>query len=117
MHLAAGILGTFEKHAVQNHARINNDGIAHFEFGALFVAGDELDGVNQFFWIGIVEEKRKALNGFVSEAAAAGFLPREMLVKNIDGVAGAGELFATHCSGRTAADNYDFSHQVSLAKW
>src|SRR5882724_12520707 len=117
MDLAACVLGTFQKHAVQNHARINDDRVAHFEFGALLVAGDELDGVDQFFWIGIVEKKREALNGFVGEAAAAGFLPREMLVKNVDGVAGAGELFATHCSGRTAADNYDFSHQVSLAKW
>src|SRR5260370_17649177 len=101
MHLAASVLGTFEKHAVQNHARINNDGVAHFEFGALFVAGDELDGVNQFFWIGIVEEKRKALNGFMSEAATAGFLPGEMLVKNIDGVPEACDLFATHSPTRT----------------
>src|ERR1700719_431306 len=99
MHLAAGVLGTVEKHAVQNHARINNDGVAHFQFGALFVAGDELDGVNQFFWIGIVEKKRKALNGFMGEAAAARFLPGEMLVENIDGVAGASELFATHGAG------------------
>src|SRR5258708_33946725 len=95
MHLAASVLGAFEKHAVQNHARINNDGIAHFEFGALFIAGDELDGMNQFFWLGIVEEKRKKLNGFMSEAAAARFLPREMIVKKIDSVPGACECFCT----------------------
>jgi hypothetical protein len=40
-----------------------------------------------------------------------------MFVKNIDGVARAGELFATHGAGRTAAYDYDFSHQVSLAMW
>ncbi len=116
LNLAASVLGTFKKHAVQNHARVNDDGVAHFKLGALFVAGDELDGVNKFFWIGIVEQKREALDGFMSEAAAAGFFPREMLVKNVDGVAGAGQLFATHCAGRTAADDYDFSHQVALAK-
>jgi hypothetical protein len=38
-----------------------------------------------------------------------------MLVKNMNRVAGAGKLFATHCAGRTAANDYDFSHQVSLA--
>src|ERR1700739_1486455 len=116
MHLAARILGAFQKHPVQDHARVDDDRIAHFELGALFVAGDELDRVNQLFGIRIVEQKREALDGFMSEAAAAGFLPRQMLVKDIDGVAGAGQLLAAHGAGRTAAYDYDFSHQVSLAK-
>jgi hypothetical protein len=33
----------------------------------------------------------------------------------MNGVAGASELLAAHRAGRTAADDYDFSHEVSLA--
>jgi len=110
VYLAASVLRSFKQQTIQHHARINDDGVAHLEFGALFVAGDEFDRVDELFGIGIIEKKWKPLNGFVSEAAAAGFLPCEMLVKNVNSVAGAGELFATHRSRRSAADDYDFSH-------
>ena len=48
------------------------------------------------------------------EAAAAGLFPREVFVEDANGMTGAGQLFATHCAGRSAADDYDFSHEVSL---
>src|SRR5207302_7018763 len=113
VYLAASILRSFKQQTIQDHARINDDGVAHFKFGALFVAGDEFDRVDELFGIGIVEKKWKPLNGFVREATAAGFLPCEMFVKDVNSVAGAGELFATHRSRRSAADDYDFSHAFS----
>src|ERR1051326_958251 len=111
MHLAAGVLRAFEKQAIQNGARVNDDGIIHFQLGMLFVAGDQFDGVDKLFGIRIIEKKREALNRFMGEAAATRLLPGEMLVKDVNGVAGAGQLFATHRPGRTAADNYDFRHE------
>jgi len=68
--------------------------------------------VDQFLGIRIIEKKRETLNGLMGEAAAAGLLPGEVFVKNTNGVAGTGQLFATHCAGRSAADDYDFGHKV-----
>jgi len=96
INLASGVLSAFEEHPVQNGARVNDDGVAHFEPGALLIAGDELDGVNEFFGIRIVEQERKALNGLMREAAAAGLFPREVFVEDANGMTGAGQLFATH---------------------
>ncbi len=115
IHFASGCLRALEEQAVQDSAGIDDDGIGHFELGALFVGGNQVDGVDQFLGVGIVEKKREPLDGFVSESAAAGLFPCEMFIKNANGVAGAGKLFATHRAGRSAADDYDFSHLVSLA--
>ena len=113
---AASFLGAFEQEAVQDFSRINHDGMRHFECGAMFLTADEFDGVNQLFWIGIVEQKREALDGFVGESAAAGFFPGEVLVKKIYFVTGAGQLLATHCTGRPAANDCNFSHNVLFAQ-
>ena len=76
----------------------------------MFLAADEVDGMNQLFGIRIVEQEREALDGFVGESAAAGFFPGEVLVKEIYFVTGAGELLAAHCAGGPAANNCNFGH-------
>ncbi len=56
------------------------------------------------------------MNGFVGQAAAARFFPRQVLVKKIDFVARARELFTTHRAGRSTADDRYLSHgRVSLS--
>ena len=82
----------------------------------MFFAADQLDGIHQFFRIGIIEQEREALDCLVRQAAAAGFFPRQMLVKKIDLVARARELFTTHRAGRSAADDRYLGHgRVSLS--
>jgi len=86
------------------------------ELNVLIFAVDQIYGVNEFFGTGILEQEREALHGFVSEAAAAGFFPREVLLENVDGIAGASELFAAHGTGRTAADDCNFCHGQSQCR-
>src|SRR5215471_873384 len=93
-NLAARFACTVQKQAVQNGARIDNDGMRHVERSVLLVAGDEFDRVNQLLRIGIIEQEREALDGFVSQAAPARLLPGEMFIKNFDGVACAGKFHA-----------------------
>src|SRR5215471_113339 len=46
LHVAAGLLGALEQQAVQHLARINHDGMRHFEGGVMLLAADELNGMN-----------------------------------------------------------------------
>src|SRR5713101_6276129 len=90
--------------------------MGHVERGVVLFAADQLDGIHQLLGIRIIKQEREALNGFVRQAAAAGFFPGEMLVKKIDCVARARELFSTHRSGRSAADDRYLGHvRVSLS--
>src|SRR5258708_30030375 len=90
--------------------------MGHLERGAMLLAADQLDGVHQFLGIGIIKQEGEALNGLVRQAAAAGLFPRQVLVKKFDRVARARELFATHCAGRSAADDCYLGHgRVSLS--
>ena len=109
---AAGFLRAVEQQAVQHLSRVNHDGVRHFEDGAMFLAANELDGVNELLGIRIVEQERETLDGFVGESAAAGLFPREMLVKKIHFVTGASELLATHCAGGSAANDCNFGHSL-----
>src|SRR5437763_485069 len=109
---AAGFLRAVEQQAVQHLSRVNHDGVRHFEDGAMFLAANELNGVNELLGIRIVEQERETLDGFVGESAAAGLLPREMLVKKIHFVTGASELLATHCAGGSAANDCNFGHSL-----
>src|SRR5205807_4787331 len=93
-----------------NRSRIDNDRMGHIERGVLLFAADQFDGIHQLLGIGIIEQEWKALNGFVRQAAAARFLPRQVLVKKIDLVARARELFAAHRAGRSAANDRYLSH-------
>src|ERR1700674_1364647 len=84
--------------------------MGHLQRSVMFIAADELDFADQFFGVGIIEEKGKTLDGFMGKAAAAGLFPSQMLIKNGDVIASAGELFAAHGARRTTADNRYFSH-------
>ena len=88
--------------------------MGHFERGAVLLAADELDGVDQLLGMRIVEQEREALDGFVGESAAAGLFPGEMLVKKIYLVTSASELLATHCAGGPAANDCNFGHACFL---
>src|SRR5215470_3168000 len=82
----------------------------HLEGGALLVAGDKFDGVDQLLGIWIIEQERKTLNGLVSQPPAAGFFPGQMFVKNLDGMASAGKFRSAHGTRRTPTDDCDFCH-------
>src|ERR1700693_5805842 len=84
--------------------------MSHLQRSMMFVAADEFNFSDQFFGIGIIEEKGETLDGFVGEATAAGLFPRQMFVENGDVVASASELFAAHGARRTTPDNRYFSH-------
>src|SRR5206468_10546903 len=97
-------------------SRIDHDRVRHFERGVMLFAADQLDGIHQFFRIGIVEQKREALDRLVRQSAAARFFPRQVLVKKIDLMARASELLTAHCAGRSAADDCYLGHScVSLS--
>ena len=110
LYVAARQLRALEQQTVQNLARINHDGMRHLESRAVLLAADELDGMNEFFRIGIVEQKREALNGFVRQSAAAGFFPRQVFVEKIYFVPRARELLTAHCAGGPAANDCNFRH-------
>src|ERR1700719_74924 len=84
--------------------------MGHLQRSMMFFAADDVDFPDQFFRVGIIEEKGKTLNGLMGEAAAAGFLPSQMLVKNGDVISSLGELLAAHGARRTGTDNRYFSH-------
>jgi hypothetical protein len=89
--------------------------VRHFQVGALIVAADELNRMHQLFGIRIIQKEREALDGFVSQSAAAGFFPCEVLVKNVDFVPRARKLLTAHRAGRSAADNHYLCHdRISL---
>jgi len=82
----------------------------HFERRAMLLAADQLDGMNKLFRIGIVQQEREALDGFVSEAAAAGFFPRQVLVIEIYLVTRASKLLAARGPGGPAAYDCNLRH-------
>src|SRR5882762_3423084 len=115
LHLAARISRAIQQHAVEHRPRIDYDRVGHFERCVLLLAADQLDGIYQFFGIGIIKQEREALNGFVGQSAATGFFPSQVLIKKINLVARAPELLTAHCAGRSAADDCYMGHgRVSL---
>src|ERR1700704_650857 len=84
--------------------------MSHLERSTMLIAADEFDFSDQFFRVGIIEEKRETLDGFVGQAAAAGLFPSQMFIEYGDVVASAGELFAAHGARRPTPDNRYFSH-------
>src|ERR1700739_2551134 len=73
---------------------------------------NDLDVANQLLWTRVIEQKRIVLRGFVGQPAAARLFPRQMLVKNVNGMPGAGQLLATECARRPTTDNHIVSHSV-----
>jgi len=80
------------------------------QLGALILRADDLDVSHQFLWMGIVQQKREVLGGFISEPAAARLFPRQPLIKNIYRVSRARELFPAHGARRSATDDDNVSH-------
>jgi len=87
--------------------------MGHVERGVLLFAADQFDGIHQLLGIRIIEQEWKALNGFVRQAAAAGFFHARCSSKRLTFMARARELFTTHRAGRSAADDRYLSHVAS----
>ena len=104
LHFAACAQRPVQQESVQNFARVDDDGIGHFERCALIVARNQFNGVNQFFGMRIFQQEGIFLNRFVRQPAAARFFPRQVLVKNGHFVPGARQLLAAHGSRRPSAD-------------
>ena len=113
MNAATGVARAIQQQSVQNGARINDDGMLQRKCRPLILRADNLHLLNQFLRQRIVQQEREALRGFVGQPAAARFFPREMLVKNVDGVSCASELFAAHGSRRPTTDNDIVSHFIT----
>ena len=111
--LAAGFAGAVEKQAIQDGTGIDDDGMLEVESGAVIFGAYDFDVVNELLGMGIIQQERVTLRGFVSKAAAAGFFPGEMLVENPYGVTSAGKLLAAHRARRTTADTDYFRHSSS----
>jgi len=73
------------------------------QVGALSIAGDELDPLNHSFGVRAIEQERIAQEGFMCEAAAAGFFPGEMLIEKGDLQAGGRKPLGAQSSGRPSA--------------
>ena len=114
MDAATSLAGAVKKQAVQDRAGVNDDGMRQIQRGALILRADEFDFLDEFFWKRIIEQERETLRGFVGETAATRLFPREMLIENVYGVAGASELLATHGSRRPTTDNDIVSHSSPL---
>src|ERR1700692_26307 len=84
--------------------------MGHLQRSVMFFAADDVDFSDQFFGVGIIEEKRKTLDGLVGQAAAAGLFPSQMLIEYGDIIASTGELFAAHGARGTTTDDRFFSH-------
>lgn len=76
--------------------------------------GNEFGSVNLFFRGGAVEEERIFFDGFVGEAAAAGFFPGEMLVEKGDVESSDAQFFGAKSAGGPAADNGNVLHSRVL---
>src|SRR5258707_10942870 len=86
------------------------------EFRTLVFRADNLYVAPQFFRMRIVQQKREVLRGFIGEPAAAGFFPRQPLVKNVYGVSRTRELFPAHGARRSATDDDNLSHSFVLGE-
>ena len=114
MHFASGGFGAAEEKAVQNGAGINHQRARHLKAGAMPARGDEFGVMNLFFGGRAVEEEGIFFDGFVGEAAAAGFFPGQMLVEKRDVESGDAQFLGAKSAGRTAADNGNVFHSRVL---
>ncbi len=106
-HATSRACGTVEQKAVEYRARVDDDGVIERQQSAIAMARNQLDAVNRFFGVRTVEQEGIAAHGLMGEAAAAGLLPGEMLIKKGDLKAGRGEPLRAKSAGRTAAHDGD----------
>ncbi len=81
-----------------------------FESRPLPAAGDQLDGVNQLFWVRAVQQKRISHHCLVREAAAAGLFPGQVFVVDADLKSRAREPLAANGACGPAAYDCDLAH-------
>src|SRR5713226_8178070 len=77
----AGGSCAIEQQAVEHDSGVDHDRLIEGEPHPVATAGDQFNGADQFLGVRSVEQEGISLNGLVSEAAAAGFLPGQMLVE------------------------------------
>src|ERR1700739_715099 len=86
------------------------------QLGALVFRADDFHVADQFFWMWIVQQKREVFRRFVSQPAAAGFLPAQAFVEYIYAVAGTREFFPAHGARWSATDDDNLSHLCVLSE-
>src|SRR5258707_5719536 len=67
MHFATRFTRSVKQKSIQHLPRIDHDGMLQVQLGALILRADDLDVSHQFLWMGIVQQKREVLGGFISE--------------------------------------------------
>jgi hypothetical protein len=117
MYAATGFASAVEQQSVQNGTGINDDGMLQCQRSARVFRADDFDFLNELFGQRIIEQKRKALRGFVRQATATGLFPGEVLIENVHGVAGASELLAAHGARRAPTDNDIVCHLVTKSSF
>src|SRR4029077_20456292 len=95
---------------IEHFARVNHDGVAHFEARAMPAARNQVSPADNFLVIGGIKQEGIRFNGFVRQSAAAGFFPRQALVENRDLKTGTGQPLAAERTDGTAPDNEIFLH-------
>ena len=55
VNLATGLASAIEKQAIQDGARIDDDGMLEVELGAMIFGADDFDVVNKLFWTRIIQ--------------------------------------------------------------
>jgi hypothetical protein len=73
-------------------------------------AGDQHNIADEFFRLRAIQQKGVALDRFVGQSTAAGFLPDEPFVQHRDTPACARQPLRTNGSTGTATDNGNFNH-------
>ena len=99
-----------EQQPVQHLARVNYDRMAHLDPRAMPAAGNQLCRAHNLLGVRSVEQERIRLDRFMSQAAAAGLLPRQALVENCYVKAVARKALAAKRAGGSASDNRDVFH-------
>ena len=107
---ATGGRGAVEEESIQYGAGVNHDRARHLETRAMASAGNQFRGADFFFDLRAAQQEGIFFDGFVGEAAAAGFFPCEMLVKQRDVEARAGEFFSAEGAGRPSANYGNLFH-------
>jgi len=103
-----------EQHAVQVESRVNENRLAQSQRHISGFGSREHRFSNQFLGRAVVDQKRILTVGFVRQAAAAGFLPGELLVEDDGLEPGGAELLGGKRARRSSSQNGDALHCLGV---
>ena len=108
--LRPGILGAIQQHAVQIHPRIDQQGLAQIHFHSAGARGCQTGLADDPFRNGVLHKEWITGIGFVSQPAAAWFLPCQLLIQNNRFYARSRQALCREGSSRTAPEDGNFFH-------